>query len=83
MQSDDVKYKILLFQVFDHLISKLGSVTSYVSVLGPGLNIKSLIQGIVLDLTEDDDDEAVPIKKADASLAALDKWYCDKHPLSD
>ena len=70
-----------LFQVFDHLISKLGSVTSYVSVLGPGLNIKSLIQGIVLDLTEDD--EAVPIKKADASLAALDKWYCDKHPPSD
>ena len=77
MQSDDVR----LFQVFDHLISKLGSVTSYVSVLGPGLNIKSLIQGIVLDLTEDD--EAVPIKKADASLAALDKWYCDKHPLTD
>ena len=68
-------------KVFAHLIAKLAAVTAHVAVLGPGLNIKSLIQQIVLELTDDDGDEKGGIKKADASLSALDAWYTDKYPL--
>ena len=68
-------------KVFAHLIAKLAAVTAHVAVLGPGLNIKSLIQQIVLELTDDDGDEKGGIKKADASLSALDVWYTDKYPL--
>ena len=67
--------------MFDHLIEKLSSITSHVAVLGSGLNIKSLIQQIVLELTDDEgDDKAAAIKKTDANLSALEKWYSNKYP---
>ena len=51
------------------------------AVLGSGLNIKSLIQQIVLELTDDEgDDKAAAIKKTDANLSALEKWYSNKYP---
>ena len=68
--------------MFSNLISQLASVTPHVTVLGSGLNIKSLVQQIVLDLSESDNPEE-GIKKADASFSALEKWYNNQHSATD
>ena len=68
-------------KVFNNLISKLGSVTPHVTVLGSGLNLKSLVQQIVVDLSETETEEG--IKKADASFSALEKWYGSQYSDND
>ena len=69
-------------KVFNNLITKLGSVTPHVTVLGSGLNLKSLVQQIVVDLSESDSGEE-GIKKADASFSALEKWYSNQYSDTD
>jgi len=68
-------------KVFDQLISKLGSVSSHVSVIGSGTcsNLKSLVQTIVMELCEDENEEKSFIKKADASFSSLENWYQEKY----
>ena len=64
-------------KVFDQLIDKLSVISSHVAILGPGLNIKSLVQQIVMELTEEE--EKTIIKKTDASFSALEKWFSEKY----
>ena len=69
-------------KVFTNLISQLASVTPHVTVLGSGLTIKSLVQQIVLDISESESGEG-GIKKAEASFSALRKWYNNQYSSED
>jgi len=72
-------------KVFDYLISKLESITPHVSLLGGGLTLRALVQQIVVDLTSQEDDgiSIQGVKKSEASLTALEKWYNNQYSKED
>lgn len=61
--------------LFSLLLSKLSNVSSHVSLISPGLTLRSLVTQVVTDLVSGGDNEEVAIKKCDASLSALSSWY--------
>jgi len=69
-------------KVFNILISRLESITPHVSLVGPGLALRALVQHIVVDLsTQEDDGISIQgIKKTDASMTTLEQWYNNQYP---
>eukprot|EP00090_Calanus_glacialis_P002442 TRINITY_DN11829_c0_g1_i1.p1 TRINITY_DN11829_c0_g1~~TRINITY_DN11829_c0_g1_i1.p1 ORF type:complete len:789 (-),score=311.69 TRINITY_DN11829_c0_g1_i1:504-2840(-) len=69
-------------KVFSFLISKLEAVTPHVSLVGPGLALRALVQQMVVDLTTQEDDGITiqGVKKTEASLSSLEQWYNNQYP---
>jgi len=69
-------------KVFSFLISKLESITPHVSLVGPGLALRALVQQIVVDLTTQEDEgvSMQGIKKTEASMSSLEEWYGNQYP---
>jgi len=69
-------------KVFSFLISKLEAVTPHVSLVGPGLSLRALVQQMVVDLTTQEDDGITiqGVKKTEASLSTLEQWYNNQYP---
>jgi len=69
-------------KVFSFLISKLEIVTPHVSLVGPGLSLRALVQQMVVDLTTQEDDGITiqGVKKTEASLSTLEQWYNNQYP---
>jgi len=68
-------------KVFNFLISRLESITPHVSLVGPGLGLRALVQHLVVDLsTQEDDGVSIQgIKKTEASMSALEQWYNNQY----
>eukprot|EP00092_Neocalanus_flemingeri_P035311 GFUD01038420.1.p1 GENE.GFUD01038420.1~~GFUD01038420.1.p1 ORF type:complete len:566 (-),score=167.74 GFUD01038420.1:720-2417(-) len=68
-------------KVFSFLISKLEAVTPHVSLVGPGLSLRALVQQMVVDLTTQEDDGITiqGVKKTEASLSTLEQWYNNQY----
>lgn len=65
--------------LFSLLLSKLSNVSPHVSLISPGLALRSLVTQVVTDLVSGGDNEEIPIKKCDASLSSLSSWYLTEY----